>query len=81
MKLKETTISDISCLANLNLNVLHLVRNYDLEDYSVLVKLKWLRKLYIDYETLEKINIDELRKIKPNLTIWVEQENGETIKL
>lgn len=81
LKLKETTISDISCLANLNLNVLHLVRNYDLEDYSVLVKLKWLRKLYIDYETLEKINIDELRKIKPNLTIWVEQENGETIKL
>lgn len=81
LKLKETTISDISCLANLNLNVLHLVRNYDLEDYSVLVKLKWLRKLYVDYETLEKINIDELRKIKPNLTIWVEQENGKAIKL
>ena len=81
LRLKETTVSDISCLENLNLSILHLVRNYDLQDYSVLSKMKRLRKLYVDYETLEKINIDELRKIKPNLTIWVESEEGKPVML
>lgn len=61
--------------------VLHLVKNYDLEDYSVLMKMKYLRVLYVDYETLEKINIEELKKINPKLTIWVEQEKGKAIKL
>ena len=32
-------------------------------------------------ETLEKINIEELKKFNPKLTIWVEQENGKAIKL
>lgn len=65
----------------LHIVVLHLVENYDLEDYSVLMQMKYLRVLYVDYETLEKINIEELKKINPKLTIWVEQENGKAIKL
>ena len=81
LRLKETTISDISCLENLNLSILHLVRNYDLQDYSVLSKMKRLRKLYIDNETLDKINIDELKEINPNLTIWVEPEEGKPVML
>lgn len=79
--LRETTVTDISCLDGLHIVVLHLVENYDLEDYSVLMQMKYLRVLYVDYETLEKINIEELKKINPKLTIWVEQENGKAIKL
>ena len=79
--LRETTVTDISCLDGLHIVVLHLVENYDLEDYSVLMQMKYLRVLYVDYETLEKINIEELKKFNPKLTIWVEQENGKAIKL
>lgn len=79
--LRETTVTDISCLDGLHIVVLHLVENYDLEDYSVLMQMKYLRVLYVDYETLEKINIEELKKINPKLTIWVEQEKGKAIKL
>lgn len=45
------------------------------------MQMKYLRVLYVDYETLEKINIEELKKINPKLTIWVEQEKGKAIKL
>lgn len=81
LRLIDTTVSDISCLSSLNLYSLQLMGNYDIQDYSVLKEIKSLRKLYIDYETSENIEIDELKKCNPELEITLRTQTREEIKL
>ncbi len=81
LRLIDTTVSDISCLSKLNLYSLQLIGNYDIQDYSVLEEIKSLKKLYIDYETLENIEIDELKKCNPELEITLRTQTREEIKL
>ena len=70
----ETTVSDISYLSNLNILGLKLVKNNYINDYSVLAEMKSLKKLFVDSETLKKINIDELKKANPELKIFLEPD-------
>lgn len=72
--LVETTISDIGYLSNLNIGGIKLINNKNITDYSVLTKIKSLRKLFVDSETLKRINVDELKKLNPDLKIFLETD-------
>lgn len=81
LALCDTFVEDISILEHINLRWLKLTGNYNIKDYSVLNKIKSLKMLYVDTDTLEQINVEELKKNNPGLTISHEHETDGVISI
>ena len=68
--LEKTQVSDLSSLANIEIEKLRLLYNDEIEDYSPIYEIKGLKELIITYDIADKINMEMFKFSKPNLYVY-----------
>ena len=68
--LEKTQVSDLSSLANIEIEKLRLLYNDEIEDYSPIYEIKGMKELIITYDIADKINMEMFKFSKPNLYVY-----------
>lgn len=70
LELENTQVSDLSPLANMEINICRLFENNKIEDYSPIYEIKGLEHLFVDDKTSANINIKLFKYSKPELHVY-----------